>query len=555
MSHADPISTAPKSEPASDAGPAAPAWWRGPLFTWALLALVLFLAGSVRSRVTGAPLERDEGEYAYMGQLMLQGVPPYAEAYNMKLPGIYVAYAAVLAVFGETREGIHQGLLVVNAFTTVLVFLLARRLLARAGALVAASAFAFLSLSYGVQGVFANAEHFVLPPAVAGLWFLHAGVQRGRLAWIGASGFLLGLAFVVKQHGIAFPAFGGVYLLAEELRRRPRDPRGSATRLGVFALAAALPFGIACAWLAFAGVFDTFWFWCIRYAREYASQRPLSELPKHLFAKGRIVMREAPLLWALVPLGLSALLWDRVSRRHALFLGLLALFSFLAITPGLHFRPHYWVLLLPAAALAIGLLVEALARVADRLGRVPALALAALAFLVPLGHAVRVQSPYLFELPPRLVPRAVFGLNPFYEAVTVANYIAEYTDEDDRIAVIGSEPQIYFYSRRRSASGFLYVYALMENHPYAPEMHRQMIAEIEESEPEFLVYVKVRTSWLMTERSHKELLQWAERYKQDFELVAVMDMRTDGATFYHGPSLKKRPDKTDDTVEVWRRRR
>lgn len=38
-----------------------------------------------------APLERDEGEYAYAGQLMLQGIPPYQLAYNMKLPGTYAA--------------------------------------------------------------------------------------------------------------------------------------------------------------------------------------------------------------------------------------------------------------------------------------------------------------------------------------------------------------------------------------------------------------------------------------------------------------------------------
>ena len=49
------------------------------------------------------PLERDEGEYAYAGQLMLQLIPPYQLAYNMKLPGIYAAYAVVLKLFGQTQ--------------------------------------------------------------------------------------------------------------------------------------------------------------------------------------------------------------------------------------------------------------------------------------------------------------------------------------------------------------------------------------------------------------------------------------------------------------------
>ncbi|HEX3987816.1 MAG TPA: hypothetical protein VHZ30_00205, partial [Verrucomicrobiae bacterium] len=75
------------------------------------LSLVLLLTASVRVRLLSIPLERDEGEYAYAGQLMLQGVPPYKLLYNMKMPGIYAAYAAVLGVFGQTPSGIHLGLL------------------------------------------------------------------------------------------------------------------------------------------------------------------------------------------------------------------------------------------------------------------------------------------------------------------------------------------------------------------------------------------------------------------------------------------------------------
>ena len=47
---------------------------RGALIT--LLVVIAFLA-IVRLRIAGVALERDEGEYAYAGQLILQGVPPY----------------------------------------------------------------------------------------------------------------------------------------------------------------------------------------------------------------------------------------------------------------------------------------------------------------------------------------------------------------------------------------------------------------------------------------------------------------------------------------------
>ena len=89
---------------------------------WALLAVALLFAVYVRVRLREFPLERDEGEFAYAGQLILQGVPPYKLAYNMKLPGTYLAYAALMAVFGQTTAGIHLGLLAVNLATIVLLY-------------------------------------------------------------------------------------------------------------------------------------------------------------------------------------------------------------------------------------------------------------------------------------------------------------------------------------------------------------------------------------------------------------------------------------------------
>jgi len=65
-----------------------PRRWR-----YAILLLIILFSACVRFRLRDFPLERDEGEYAYAGQLILQGIPPYQLAYNMKLPGTYAAYA------------------------------------------------------------------------------------------------------------------------------------------------------------------------------------------------------------------------------------------------------------------------------------------------------------------------------------------------------------------------------------------------------------------------------------------------------------------------------
>jgi len=71
----------------------------------------------IRFRLRDMPLERDEGEYAYAGQLLLEGIPPYQLAYNMKLPGTYAAYAGILTLFGQSAQAVHLGLILVNAAT------------------------------------------------------------------------------------------------------------------------------------------------------------------------------------------------------------------------------------------------------------------------------------------------------------------------------------------------------------------------------------------------------------------------------------------------------
>src|SRR5262249_5050349 len=123
------------------------------------------------------PLERDEGEYAYAGQLMLQGVPPYKLAYNMKLPGTYAPYAVMMAIFGQTPPGIHIGLALVNCASIVLVYLIGRRILDETTGLVAAVTFGLMSLSPSVLGLAAHATHFVAFFALAGTLMLLRAVQ------------------------------------------------------------------------------------------------------------------------------------------------------------------------------------------------------------------------------------------------------------------------------------------------------------------------------------------------------------------------------------------
>ena len=91
---------------------------------------------------------------------------------------------------------------------------------------------------------------------------------------------------------------------------------------------------------------------------------------------------------------------------------------------------------------------------------------------------------HLFADDPVRFSGLIYSGNPFPESLEIAKFIKARTTPDDRIAVLGSEPQIFFYARRRSATGYIYTYSLMENHEYALAMQKEMIAEVEAVEAE-----------------------------------------------------------------------
>jgi len=47
---------------------------------WGGVTLVIIAAGLIRLRLLNVPLDRDEGEYAYIGHLLLAGALPYVSA-------------------------------------------------------------------------------------------------------------------------------------------------------------------------------------------------------------------------------------------------------------------------------------------------------------------------------------------------------------------------------------------------------------------------------------------------------------------------------------------
>ncbi len=459
----------------------------------------------------------------------------------MKLPGTHAAYAVILSIFGQTARGIHIGLIFVNAITIVLVFLVCTSLFGRLAGIVAAATYGLLSTNPGVLGFAAHATHFVVLFAMAAIWLLLSALETNQTWKFFCAGLLFGISFLMKQPGILFLAWAVVYLLWRR-GARPIRWRSLATQLVTLLFGGALPYLVTCLLIWRAGVFQRFWFWTYLYAHEYATSVTLNDAPALLRRTGSGVVHPVMWVWLIALIGLTAFLWDIKARQQAFLAISLLFFSAVAVCPGLYFRPHYFILLLPAISMLVGIAVSSATEKLRNWKHSPLLAaMPVLLFLAACGAALYHHREFLFQVDPIEACEKVYPLNPFPEAVVVADYVRRNTSSGANIAVIGSEPEIYFYSHRLSGTGYIYAYPLLEAQKYALEMQKNMEGEIENSHPEMIVLVNVPRSWVAFANigSVDNLMHWVNTYvQQNYMIDGVVEIAK-YSQYYWGSEAKE----------------
>jgi hypothetical protein len=525
-----------QSSPTPAAPTAARVHFFRPHWNWWFMVAVLLLVAAVRMRLLDFPIERDEGEYAYAGQLMLQGVPPYQLAYNMKLPGTYAAYACIMALFGEAPAGIHFGMILVTTFTAWMLYRLGKNMLDATAGITAATCYAVLAASPSMLGLAGHATHFAAFFATAGLCVMWRARQDSNWPTTAAAGILFGIAILMKQHAAlialwAATAFAGTCLCKTEISASRR-----LRRIAVFGAGIILPFGLCCLILWHAGVFEKFWFWTIDYARQYASITasvvPVAKLPKVFWYHFTSAISDFFLLWLVPAAGLGIIWFDQRLKGLRLWLLGFCLAATGTVFPGFYFRPHYFLLMLPALALLAGCAVSGAGRLwrqragASRLGDWPVWAYALI-----LAVAVLKDPGVWFVLTPLQVESKLYGVQPFSASAAIAGFIKKNSAPDAHVAVLGSEPEIYFLSARRSATGYIYTYGLMEPQPFARKMQDEMIREIENDAPEFVVFEDEHI-WGRRPDSDPAIFNWWNSYRTNFTCVGLVYMTSPDETQY-----------------------
>jgi hypothetical protein len=183
--------------------------------------------------------------------------------------------------------------------------------------------------------------------------------------------------------------------------------------------------------------------------------------------------------------------------------------------------------------------------------------LPAVFFILILGCSLYQQRGFFFQYPSEAFCRLVYAEDtPFADMPLLSDYIRENSSINTTVGVVGSEPEIYFYSHRHSATGYIYTYGLMEIQPYAVQMQKEMISEIETNKPEYLVFAHVPASWAVRPASDREIWTWFGRYSDTFyDRVAVLvKISWHKTAFLQGDTARNARIVDADYVAVFKRK-
>lgn len=424
-----------------------------------IILLILALQIFLRIPFLGEPLERDEGAYAYIAQRMAVGQVPYRDIYDHKPPAIYFIYAGIFKLFGESAASIRYFTLFYSLLLTFIIFMIGSRLWGRVGGLLAAFFYAVFSGGALIQGTSANTETFLVLPILLALFFVIRSNNGRDLFW---AGLFSGLAVMVKQ-------IAGLNLLV----------------LLVFILLNYKDFKKIIVFLFGSAIFP------VLFVVYFFVKGAIPELINVMFLENvgylahqpwqwdqffKVVINENLILWFLSAVALLFIIARGRSDKNML-VGAWALFSVVGVILGKVFYGHYFIQAIPGLSL-----LSALAIISLKHNQFKVFIL--MITFVMAGMIISYEKDFYLSSPEEISFKK-YGITNFVVAKEVASFVEKNTRPDQKIFIWGAEPEVYFYSKRESASKFIYYYPLF----HSKTKRIEMLKELKQNRPKYIIWV------------------------------------------------------------------
>jgi hypothetical protein len=455
---------------------------------WILLGVALLVVLFARLSLLGIPLERDEGGYAYIGERLFGSQRLYTDMLDIKLPGLYFLYWLFNQLPGGQEKSIHLGLLLMHAGALYVFFRWVKQVFQLPVAALSTALFAISAVLPGVFGFAAHATQLIQLPVMGALWMLWNYTRQpdSRRWWqLSAIGLLLGFAFTVKQPAVVFIVFAiGALLLGDGTLVQKLG------RAFVVGISSVVPFAAIAGYFYAQGRFDDFWLWTF----VMPTAQTVSADDTWFYLKTLVprMVGNHGVFWVAGLLSLVLVPMSHVARPGKIWAVSLLLLSILSACIGLGFMPHYFIPAIPWAALGISISVFWMVEKFGAGNRMAFVGVAA-AFI---GLPILLNAGYLFRPNYPEIMEQCYHWNGFAEAKAIATELKKRLKPGERVAILGSEPQINFYTGTEHCSPQLYMYPVIREHKRKQDFQQQFLRNLNDCNAEYVVVTASEASWM-----------------------------------------------------------
>jgi hypothetical protein len=433
-----------------------------------------------------APFERDEGEYAYSAWLLRTGDIPYKDSFLQKPPMIIYTY-----MIGQFINpwALWPPRMIASIFiliTSFLIYLIAKKEWGSFAGIF--STFIFLPLVGfpPITPFAANTEKFMILPMTLVL-FLFIYFKDSIKKWpFVLSGVLSSVAIFYKPICLPVLAFIVLFWIFEIYKKNNKDIK-TALRAFLYFLIPAIMVGLFFL-IPFLGMLpfliEEVFIFNFSYLGAFSS--PFENLFSY-------ILKFLKYWWILIPLFFGLFIKKPKDFYYFIILLLISLFTIFSTPIG-----HYYVMIMPILALIFGSLFSSVVLRFEHKNKIifslVTIPIILYSMIFPFKEQLYLSHAKLSEW--------VYGtVNPFVDALEIGKKVKEITKEGDSIFVAGSEPEIYYYSQRKTNTRFNITYPLNLPTSFREKYQTELVSDISSANPSLIVVSNRAHSGLWDEDS------------------------------------------------------
>lgn len=498
-----------------------------------LMAIIYIL----RSNFIDIPLERDEGDYALAGKLILEGVTPYVGVFEQKPPGLFYGYAIISFFFGTSVAAIKIGFVVVNMLTVTLIAFALKFLFNPLAAFIGAFTFAILSLNPYASGYSIQAEHVLILYVSIAFFFLCHYLKKGQLYALIIAGASVAWSATIKQNGLFFIIAFSLGVIAIHFAKGKLEYKKLWKELIYFAFGGIGMAIFVLLIMAAQGVWKEFIFWSITFPREfYLANIPFKQGMTYMENMYGRITEFDQWIWYAAAGGIVFVFVSKLRLSLKIWIVSIVLLSFFSIWPGLRFYGHYWIQLFFGLSISLAALAYSIQNIFSRF--LPKFLSALIVLLVFLAFALSgftKHQEYYMNPNGEALMNAIYGDNPFMEMRKIAEFINSKNPdkENDKLVILGSEPQILLETGLKSPTPHTFLIFVASTHPVSATWRTEYLEMLRKNEAKYAVFVSHPFSWLANnEEAVKFVTEIYNHLRQYYKVIGVADILSTEQTIY-----------------------